>query len=283
MTTPPLAPPLVDAAWLRTALGRTGLVVLDVRSPADGPTIPEAVHADYAKAGWRATVNGMPGFLPEVPVLEALIGGLGIGNPDHVVVVSSGANAADMGNATRVYWTFKALGHDAVSVLDGGMAAWTADPSNPVGLEPATLPPKLFKASPRPELRATLAEVEKAVAAGTVPLVDSRSAEQFAGKAKSPTARAAGTLPGAVHIDNASFYSAADKRFVTPETVRTLASQAGATQDAPIAFCNTGHLASVAWFAMSELAGIPGVRLYDGSMTEWTADPSRPLKNGEGA
>ena len=182
MSTPHPVSPLVDTAWVKANLGRPNIVLLDVRSPRPaGPFIPEAVHSDYAKDGWRATINGLPGFLPPAPALEALIGGLGIGNDDHVVIVSSGENAPDMGNATRVYWTFKVLGHDAVSVLDGGMAAWTADPANAVALEPAVRPAKIFTAAPRPQLRATLTEVEGAVRAGDTPLVDSRSAEQFAG------------------------------------------------------------------------------------------------------
>ena len=271
--------PLVDAAWLRGALDRPDLVVLDLRTPPAGGFIPGSVHSDYGTAGWRATVDGVPGLLPETAALERLIGGVGIGNGHHVVLVAAGETAADVGNATRVYWTFKALGHDRLSVLDGGFAAWAADPANPVADAPATRPPAAFQAAPRPALRATLAAVQAAVADGDAPLLDTRSAEQFAGLSKSPAARAAGTLPGAVHIENVAFYSAAERRFVPADRVRALAAAAGAAE-APIAFCNTGHLASVAWFALSELAGIEGVRLYDGSMAEWSADPARPLKNG---
>ncbi|MBK4722531.1 sulfurtransferase [Azospirillum sp. YIM DDC1] len=273
--------PLVDSAWLKGALDRPDLVVLDVRTPPSGGFIPGSIHSDYAKAGWRATVDGVPGLLPETAVLEGLIGGLGIGNGDHVVLVASGLSAADMGNATRVYWTFKTLGHDRVSVLDGGFAAWS-DAGNPVATTAATRSAAAFTAAPREDLRAPLPVVAAAVADGSVPLLDSRSAEQFEGKAKSPQARVPGTLPGAVLIENGAFYSAAGKRFLPADAVKALADQAGAG-DATITFCNTGHLASVAWFALSELAGIDGVRLYDGSMSEWTADPARPVKNGPAA
>lgn len=273
--------PLVDSPWLAAQLGRPNLVVLDVRTPPNGGFIPGAIHSDYATAGWRATVNGLPGFLPETADLERLIGGLGIGNDDQLVVVASGETAADMGNATRVYWSFRTLGHDRVSVLDGGFKGWIADPARPTAEAPATRDPKTFTARPRADLRATLAEVEAAVTAGTVPLIDARSADQFAGTAKSPQARAPGTLPGAVHLENAAFYSGADARFTSPALVKAMAAEAGVgAQGAPIAFCNTGHLASVAWFALGELAGLPGLRLYDGSMVEWTSDPARPLKNG---
>ncbi|PWC33888.1 sulfurtransferase [Azospirillum sp. TSO35-2] len=274
-------PPLVDAAWLKNRLGNATIVVLDVRTPPTGGFIPGAVHSDYATAGWRTVVGGGAGMLPDSAALEALIGGLGISNGDHVVLVAAGANASDMGNATRVYWTFKTLGHDAVSVLDGGFAAWVAAGGTVKPL-PADRKPVAFHAHPRNDLRATLAEVEAAVAAGTTPLHDARSAEQFAGTAKSPQARAAGTIPGAVNLDIATLYSGAEHRFAAPDAVKALADQAGLPlKDQPITFCNTGHLASVSWFALSEIAGVPGVRLYDGSMSEWSADPDRPLQSAE--
>lgn len=277
--TDPTSRPLVPTDWVRERLNTPHLVLLDLRTPPNGGFIPGSVHSDYATDGWRATVGAAPGLLPEPAALERLIGGLGIGNADHVVLIAAGTTAADMGNATRAYWTFKMMGHDAVSVLDGGFAAWVAD-GHPVDATAATRAAVPFAAAPRSDLRATLPEVETAIAVGTTPLHDARSAEQFAGRGKSPQARAAGTLPGALHIDNGAFYSASERRFVTADTVATLAAQAGLPLDpAPITFCNTGHLASVSWFALSEIAGIAGVRLYDGSMSEWTADPARPLMN----
>lgn len=273
--------PLVDSAWLKGALDRPDLVVLDVRTPPSGGFIPGSIHSDYAKAGWRATVDGVPGLLPDASVLERLVGGLGIRNGDHVILVASGLSAADMGNATRVYWTFKTLGHDRVSVLDGGFAAWS-EAGHPVVTTAATRPATTFTAAPREDLRAPLPVVAAAVAGGSAPLLDARSAEQFEGKAKSPQARVPGTLPGAVLIENGAFYSAAEKRFLPADAVKVLMDRAG-IGESTITFCNTGHLASVSWFALSEVAGIDGVRLYDGSMSEWTADPSRPVKNGPAA
>ncbi|WP_245986074.1 sulfurtransferase [Azospirillum thermophilum] len=117
--------------------------------------------------------------------------------------------------------------------------------------------------------------------AGDVPLHDTRAPEQFTGAVKSPQARVPGTIPGAAHLELTAFYSAADHRFQDPDAIRALAAQAGIPADGgPITFCNTGHQASVSWFALSELAGLPGVRLYDGSMSEWTADPAHPVQTG---
>lgn len=137
--------PLVDSAWLKANLGKASLRIVDVRTDADGGGaegfakghVPGAVMADYGKAGWRATINGVAGQLPPTSDVERLIGSLGITNGDHVVVVPAGQNSTDFGNATRVYWTFKVMGHDAVSILDGGWRGWTADAGNPVPATPA--------------------------------------------------------------------------------------------------------------------------------------------------
>ena len=146
------AEPLVDAAWIKANLGTPGVAFLDVRGPLGGASkahyqrahIPGAIYSDYLKDGWRIKdKNGTVGMLPPAGRLEQLIGGLGIANDFHVVVVANGTSALDMGTAARIYWTFKVLGHDEVSVLDGGMAAYLRardqdeKPVNP--LEPGPL------------------------------------------------------------------------------------------------------------------------------------------------
>ena len=127
------ATPLVDVNWVVANHGKPGVIILDVRGKLGGPIkatflrghIPGAVWSNYLKDGWRIKdKNGTVGQMPPVEKLEKLIGGLGIGNSDHVVVVPVGGKALDVGTATRVYWTFKILGHDKVSILNGGMKAY---------------------------------------------------------------------------------------------------------------------------------------------------------------
>ena len=69
-------------------------------------------------------LRGIAGMLPPVEQISNLIGSLGIGNQDHVVLIPYGTSSSKMGTATRIYWTFKVLGHDKVSILNGGMAAY---------------------------------------------------------------------------------------------------------------------------------------------------------------
>ena len=122
--------PLVDVDWL--VKNQNAVDITDVRSKIglqagqgyDQGHIPGAVEANYLKAGWRTTRDGVVGVLPETPALEALLSKLGVANSDHVVLVSSGNNATDFGSTARVYWTLKQLGHEKVSILQGGQKAW---------------------------------------------------------------------------------------------------------------------------------------------------------------
>lgn len=277
--------PLVDAAWLKSNLGNESLVVLDIRdavenvNPYDKAHVPGAVSAPYSTAGWRTEVQGVPGMLPPVDQIEALIGGLGVDGGDHVVIVPNGTDSSEFGGATRVYWTFKALGHEAVSILDGGARAWEAA-GGEVTAEAAKPEAAEFTAEPNAEYLATTADVEKAIEEG-VALLDGRPVEQFKGESKSPVVRALGTLPGAVNIPHSKLYDAEKASFASPETVASLAAEVGIEAgENNIAFCNTGHWASIAWFALSEVQGNKNTKMYDGSMAEWTVDPARPVEAG---
>ena len=289
--------PLVDAAWLKSNLGNESLVVLDVRDAVekvlayDTAHIPGAISAPYSTSGWREEIDGVPGQFPGVEKAAALIGKLGVDNDEHVVIVPNGTDSSEFGAATRIYWTFKVLGHDAVSILDGGARAWEAA-GGEVTAEASLPEPATFTANFRSELLATTAQVQQAIADG-VTLVDGRPAAQYRGEAKSPVVARAGTLPGAVNLENSALYDAEGAKFADRTKVAalafnaglytteqaSLASGGGAGEGKPaIAFCNTGHWASIVWFGLHEVGGNHNVTMYDGSMAEWAADPARPVQ-----
>jgi len=123
----------VDAQWLSERLNEEKLVVLDVRSGIDNggdrssfqkSHIPGSVYSNYTNNGWRETRAGVAGLIPPVRSLERLIGSLGIANSSIVVLIPAGTGPTDFGSAARVYWTFKVLGHESVTILNGGLAGW---------------------------------------------------------------------------------------------------------------------------------------------------------------
>jgi thiosulfate/3-mercaptopyruvate sulfurtransferase len=278
------ATPLVSAQWLKANLGTQGLVVLDIRSAIDGGGaeayakghIPGAIHSDYDKAGWRVTRNGVPFMVPTSAELEKLIGELGIDEESHVIVVPAGVHATDFGSAARVYWTLKLAGVPKISILDGGHAAWTADASNRVETGVRRPSPTIFTATIDKSLLVDGAKVQAIAGTNDATLLDARPATFFAGKIKAPTAKAYGHIPGAVNLDSAAFYNAATNRLRSAPELAALAGTLPASGPV-VSYCNTGHWAATNWFVLSEILGRKDVTLYDGSMTEWTADTSRPI------
>jgi len=276
--------PLVSPAWLSIHLHDADLVVLDIRSAIDGSKpeafaqghIPNSVHSDYDKAGWRVTRNNVPFMVPTTPELEKLIGDLGIDETSHVVVVPAGVNVLDFGSAARTYWTLKYAGVGNVSILDGGLAAWKAA-GYALDKGPHAPSPAIFTASIDNSILALASDVETIEKSGGATLVDARPASFFLGKEKAPAAQAYGHIPGAVDVDSARFYDPATNRLKPKAELATIAGELPA--GAAITYCNTGHWAATDWFVLHELLGRKNARLYAGSMVEWTSNASHPIES----
>ena len=276
---PMAAPPLIAPAELNALAGRPNVRIIDIRDPASYAEkhIPGAVSAPYGS--WRGPATN-PGELPALPALTARVQSLGLAPEVHAVVVSSGKDATDFGASARVYWTLKALGLTELSVLNGGVAAWAAAglPQDNVAVKvaPSTFLPRLD-----PAMLATREQVQAAVNGGGVRLVDARPAEFFKGETRHQAAKLPGTLKGAVNVDNARWFKPGTSTFVAADEARRIAaSQPIDPSRDTISFCNTGHWAATNWFAMSEVLGQKNVRLYAGSMVDWTQAPEvLPMDN----
>ena len=285
-----LAKPLVGVDWLADNLDRDDIVLIDLRNKIDGGSydtyleghIPTAIHSDYLKDGWRVGRDDVVGLLPEASQFEALARRLGVSADSHVVLVPAGVGATDFGSSARAYWTFKVFGHQNVSILDGGFAAWKAAyPARVESGAPVAPAAGDFIASFQPQGYVSTADVKKIVAAESgATLLDGRTKEQFLGDAKHPKAAAGGRIPGATLLFQELAYNTDTNRLKSPAELRGIYD--GIDADLPIvSYCNTGHWAATHWFVLSEVLGREDVRLYDGSMVEWTADGSNPLLTGE--
>ena len=281
--------PLVSPEWLGQHLGDPDLAILDVRIIAgeDGRAafmaghIPGAAFTDYAKDGWRATKGMAVGMLPDDAALSALFGRLGLKPEQLVVVVPTGLNTSDFSAAARVYWTLKAIGHRRLSLLDGGWEGWRADAGRPIETGPGKQRiATQYRVEIDETLRADVARVEEAVAGKDATLLDARGRGYFEGREKSPQALRAGRLPGAVHFDQAQAYDSAHRGLKPKDELERL--YAAVPEGEVISFCNTGQAAATNWFVLAELLGRKDVRLYDGSMSEWTENAARPVETGPG-
>ncbi len=271
------AQPLVTAEWVAAQAKNDAVRIVDVgRTPGEFLTahIPGSAFTDYKKDGWRVERNGVPDVMNAIPALESLLGRLGIASDKHVVLVAPGLSAYDMASATRLYWTLKVLGQEKVSVLDGGLASFVQQ-KLPVEAGPAK-PRKteIYAARPVSGMEAFLPDVAET----SLPLVDARPSDEYLGINKSDKVLRPGTLPGAVNLPLVWMTVDGKGFFRQPTVLKSLFAYAKVQPDAPmIVFCNTGHTASLVWFVAHELLGNSQVRLYDGSLAEWSLDPMRPM------
>ena len=268
--------PLLEPAELSALLAQHGddIRVIHVTGEPGAGLIPGAGFSPYA--AWRGPADN-PGALRPVDQLQATVRELGIEADTPVVVIHSGANAGDLGAAARVYWTLKSLGVQDLALLNGGFAAWQAA-GLPQAQQPAAFIPSDFTAVWDATWSVGTDEVAALSAAGSAQLLDARPRDFFEGLRW--TIAQPGTIRGADHLAYSDFFDGT--RLLGAERIRTLAAQAGLTDGATtVSFCNTGHWAAVNWFALSEVAGLEGVRLYPESMAEYTA-ANLPLDNAPG-
>jgi thiosulfate/3-mercaptopyruvate sulfurtransferase len=280
MTTLPWSP-LIAPETLQALAKDPRLLVLDLRSRQsyEAGHIPGSVHSDYESDGWRVQADGGLGMLPSSRQLSDLFGRLGLDPAGRIVIVAAGLNASDLAAAARVYWTFKLVGHPSLAILDGGFRAWSADPSRPVETGAGQRrPPTSYPVVVSGSLRSTLEATATALKQGSAAFIDARTAAQFEGREKAGSVKTAGHLPGARSYDYALN--------LDPDTMRVLPKEVlegrfDTIQDKPlINYCNTGHTAALNWFVLSEILGHPDVRLFDGSMSQWSQDPELPLATG---
>ena len=274
---------LVDSATLAGHLRDPLWAVVDCRfmlADADWGSreylashIPGAVyaHLETDLSGERSGRNGRHP-LPDPAALARTLGERGIAGGVQVV-------AYDQDNgmfASRLWWLLRWMGHREVAVLDGGFARWIAD-ERPTTTGRETRPARVFTGSPSADMVAGIEEVARLSATGSAPLVDARAPERYRGEIE-PIDRVPGHIPGAV---NDHFMQNVDERgmFRSPDVLRARLSAAlgGAQPDEAVFYCGSGVTACHSLLAL-ELADLPGARLYPGSWSEWSSDPSRPVE-----
>ena len=277
---------LIDTAVLAANLDDPSLAIVDCRFDLKDTGagerayaeahIPGAVyaHVDRDLSGEKTGTNGRHP-LPPVETFVATLGRLGIDAGIQVVVYDHDSG----GFASRLWWMLRWLGHDGVALLNGGFAKWTAEgrPTRP-GVEVRT--PRVFVPHIQPRMVATAAEVAAVAASKDWRLIDARAPERFRGEVE-PVDKVAGHIPGAINVPflenldaNGTFKSAADL------AARFHKATGSTAPDHVVVYCGSGVTACQNLLAM-EHAGIHGARLYAGSWSEWSSDPSRPMTNSK--
>jgi thiosulfate/3-mercaptopyruvate sulfurtransferase len=276
---------LVSAEDLAGRLGDSRLRVFDCRFDLARPDagrkryleehLPDAVYADLngdLSSPPSATSGRHP--LPDPEVFAARLRAWGVDRDSQVVAYDDNNGMF----AARLWWMLRWLGHEAVAVLDGGMRRWQ---QLDLPLSETVPAPRegSFTARVRPEFAVTADTVQQSAADSAQRVIDARAPERYRGDVE-PIDRVAGHVPGARnHPFSASL--GADGRFLPPDELRRALNRSldGATPERAITMCGSGVTACHVLLAM-ERAGLHGARLYPGSWSEWSRDPSRPVATG---
>ena len=277
--------PLVSTDWLAGRLGDPDVVVVDGswHMPAEGrdaaaehrqTRIPGAVRFDIDAICDQA--SGLPHMLPSPAEFARSARRLGVSEMSTVVVYDS----LGLFSAARVWWTFRAMGHDRTFVLDGGLPKWIGE-GRPVETGEASPEVGDFQAERRADLVEDLEGMRAAVAAGRPQIIDARAADRFSGAAPEPRAGLrSGHMPGARNLPWSRLVTP-DGRLADSEALRDTFADADVNLSAPIiTTCGSGVSAAILALALARL-GRPDVAVYDGSWSEWGALSDTPIATGE--
>jgi thiosulfate/3-mercaptopyruvate sulfurtransferase len=256
---------VVDGTWHMPQLQR------DPRREFEEEHIPGAVFFDIDGIADRST--SLPHMLPSAPQFGSQVGDLGISNADLVVVY----DLRGVISAARVWWTFRAMGHDRVAVLDGGLRKWRAE-GRPVESSQAKAPRRRFKARLRRDLVRGLPQVRRNIYSRLEQTLDARSHGRFAGTEPEPReGLRGGHIPGSLNLPY-DMLSRPDATLLPPDGLRQAFAAAGVDLDKPVVTtCGSGITASVLALAL-HLVGHKKVAVYDGSWTEWASHPDTPVE-----
>jgi thiosulfate/3-mercaptopyruvate sulfurtransferase len=255
---------IVDSSWFMPASGRSG------REEYLAAHIPGARFFDLDEVSDRSDPS--PHMLPGAEQFAQAMEQLGVGSGDRIIVYDNSA----IRTAARAWFTFRHFGAEQVAILDGGFQKWVAEGRPTDSGEPA---PRRARWTAQPK-RTDVVSKSELLAGETPPVLDARGKARFEGTEPEPRpGLASGHIPGARNLPFGSLY-AEDGTLLPPGEIERLFAEAGMAKDAPfVASCGSGVTAACLIFAAHRL-GNDRTRLYDGSWTEWGADPAAPKAVG---
>jgi thiosulfate/3-mercaptopyruvate sulfurtransferase len=275
---------VVDAASLAQVIDSPDITVVDVRHSLadfafgkrsyDEGHLPGAFFADveYDLAGHKTGKNGRHP-MPDPDEFAAFLRSLGVSDDTQIVAYDAGADMF----AARFWFLCRWIGHEAVAVLDGGIAAWRAG-GYPLSTE-AHVPVRegTIGANVRPDMIVDAGYVSDRLNTDAMQLLDARAEDRFAGQNETVDP-VAGHIPGARNRWFKRNYT--DEGLLkSPEALRAEFIALEIDPEVVVHQCGSGVSAAVNELAMVH-AGFEPTRIYGGSWSEWIADESRPIATG---
>lgn len=255
---------LVSVEWLHQNLNHPGLIVLDANlaTESTSQTLPNARYFDL-KGKFSDKKSPLPNTLPSEEQFEWEAQKLGINQSSEIVVFDN----RGIYSSTRVWWLFKTMGHEKVSVLNGGFPEWLNKGFPTENREIKTYESGNFKANFQKELIKSYEEVVENIQQETFTIIDARSEGRFQGTEPEPRKHLkSGHIPNSVNIPFASVLE--DGKFKSEVELQELFESKEIDNKELVFSCGSGLTACIVMFA-SELVKPKGKFLFDGSWTEW--------------
>lgn len=275
---------LVTPEWLAGEIGRSDLRLLDATAFLPGtPRDPRAEYREGHIPGALfldlATLNDpddpRPAMVPTNAQFAARMAALGVGREDRIVVYDN----SPLSSAGRGWWLMRLFGARDVAILDGGLAGWIAQ-GRPLAQGDEAPRAGHFAAQRHDAWIADKADMLANLSSCAAQVVDARGAARFRGEAAEPRpGMAEGHIPGARNLPTDALLDA-DGRWKRGVALRAAFDAAGVDLGRPLIMtCGSGVTACNLLFGAA-LLGKQDVRVYDGSWSEWGADPATPKATG---
>jgi len=200
---------------------------------------------------------------------------LGLGDGQRFVVYDN----SPLHSAARGWWMLKVFGAHYVAILDGGLQKWKAE-GRPLESGKPQVRHAHFTASLDRNAVADKDFVQGILGSADHQLVDARSSARFAGEEAEPRpGLASGHIPGSRNLPQGELFNP-DNTMLKGDALRAAFDAAGVDLSKPlVTTCGSGVTACVLLFG-AHLLGKKDMKLYDGSWSEWGADPALPKETG---
>ncbi|KWT72336.1 Thiosulfate sulfurtransferase, rhodanese [Hyphomicrobium sulfonivorans] len=275
---------IVDTDWLASHLDAPDLIVMDASWHL--PTAnrdPKAEYlAEHIPGAMFFDINDLtdekstlPHMLPSTVKFASRMKKMGVGDGMRIVVYDTHG----LFSAARAWWTFRAMGHEDVAVLDGGLKKWKAEGRPLEDGTPIRRTERHFTPLMNSSLIRDVDDIKQALKKRTQ-IVDARPAARFEGAEAEPRpGLRAGHIPGARSVPSQTLINA-DGTLKTEAEIGKIFADAGIDWRQPvITTCGSGVTASILSLALAVL-GQNQAAVYDGSWAEWGADESLPIETG---
>ena len=275
---------LVSTEWLANEMGASDLRIVDatVHLPDTGRDaaaeyqsghIPGAVFMNLA--GLMDAAAPIENTMPSAAQFASRMQSLGLGDGSRIVLYDDSA----VKSSARAWFMLRRFGANTVALLDGGLAKWKAE-GRPLTQGTNTLRQRHFTVWSDDRRLRSKEQVQANIASESEQLLDARGAARFTGAQPDPRPGIApGHIPGSLNLPYSELFNA-DGTWKDKASLRAIYEEAGIDLSKPVVTtCGSGITACVLLFGM-HLLGKHDVALYDGSWTEWGADPGTPKTIG---